>query len=99
MKKSLLASAVLAVGLLATSSAFASETQNSLNKTAMQQEFSAFEGVETSDVSKAKLDKASGEFVWIYYAAVYGVPASYAIARWATSPSGSATIARVIGRW
>ena len=61
--------AILAISLMSTSSAFADETQNLVSNSSMQiskismaQGFSAFDGVETFDVSKAELDEAAGNF-------------------------------------
>ena len=66
--KTTITAAVLAMSLMSTSSAFANETQSLASNSGMQsseismaQDFSAFDGVETFDVSKSELDEASGK--------------------------------------
>lgn len=66
--------AILAISLMSTSSAFADETQSLVSDSSMQiskisaaQDFSAFDGVETFDVSKAELAEATGNGLYSQY--------------------------------
>ena len=76
-KKSLLASAVLAVALLGSSSAFAADSTN-------HGKLSAFQNIQTSDVSASEITQVSGEYYNFVYVAAARVlpyvPAAYTIA-------------------
>ncbi|MCI5218082.1 MAG: hypothetical protein D3914_02560 [Candidatus Electrothrix sp. LOE2] len=55
-------------------------------------DFSAFNGVETLDVSQAELDAVSGEYYYLIYLAG---PAIGFVARWAVSNTGIRAISSV----
>jgi len=90
MKKSIIA-ATLIVALTSASMAFAVEPVHNM---------AAFKNVKTKSVSDTEMNQVSGQIapIILYYAAVYGVPLSFAFMRWATSPTGSSAIARAISK-
>jgi len=99
--KNLMVTLALVVGLLSTSVSFADEV-TSMDK-AQVQHLSAFDGIETNLASNSELDNASGEVAWVYYAAVYGIPAIYAASNAAylcmRSPGCTATAAKLARRY
>ena len=96
-KKSLLATTVLAVALLGSSSAFAADSTN-------HGKLSAFQNVQTSAVSAGEMTQVSGELAPVLYAAyyygmVYGVPAVVAAGNWCMKSLGcTAKVAKVFRR-
>jgi hypothetical protein len=98
MKKSLLATTVLAVALLGSSSAFAADSTN-------HSKLSAFQDVKTSAVSANEMNQVSGELAPIFYTAyyygvTYVIPAlTTAVSYCVRSVTCPATVSKIVSRY